>query len=124
MQADWRRFCQTVKYEVVDNTIRVKLAGERYHRVRVTEDGDNWRLEAAVSRRGVKLSPQELKLFAWRRNRAVDLVGFRIDKRQRVLGEAWIPITGTKAPEFRLVLDAVARECDLLEFTLTGRDIE
>jgi len=123
MTSDWRRFCQVTRYEIAGEAVVVRL-GARRHRVRIYDDGDDWRLEATVGKRGVELSMRELRLLAWRRNRAVDLVGFRVDDKQRVLGEAWVPKAGTGAPEFRIVLDAVARESDLLEFGLTGRDVE
>ena len=63
-------------------------------------------------------------LWAGRRNRAVSLVGSRADDEDRVRGEVWIQQLETGAPEFRIAPGAVARESDLLKFTLTGRDVQ
>lgn len=77
-----------------------------------------------MARRGVALDVHELRLFVWRRNRGVDLVGFRVDEDGRVFAESRLPQEGTSAKEFRTVLDAVAYESDRMEYALTGEDVE
>ena len=66
----------------------------------------------------------EATLRAWRHNRAVQLVGFRVDTRGRLVGEAWVPRVGPTQAEFLLYLTHVAAECDQFEYYLTGRDLE
>ena len=51
-------------------------------------------------------------------------MGFRIDHRGRVVGEAWVPKAGLSAAEFQLYLRTAAVECDRFEYVLTGRDAE
>lgn len=66
-------------------------------------------------------SPQ---LDAWQRNRAVKLVGFRVDARGRLVAEARVPKHGLTPDEFRTYVSAVATEADRLELILTGKDIQ
>jgi hypothetical protein len=124
MTSDWRRFCRTKRYDVRDDVVVVSLHDGRSHKVRIVDEGDDWRFEAKVGHRGVHLSLAELRLITWRRNRTTDLVGFRLDARERVYGEARLARDGTDAEEFRLVLDTVALESDRFEMMLTGRDVE
>jgi hypothetical protein len=124
MAPEWRSYCAISEYAINGDTVNVRLTAGRSHRVRVVSDDTSWQFQAMVSRRGVALSILELRLLVWQRNRNVDLVGFRVDARGRVIGEAWVPVAGTTAAEFRFALDTVARECDLLEYALTGSDAE
>lgn len=66
----------------------------------------------------------DLPLKIWSRNRVVSLIGFRIDHRGRLVGEAWVPKVGITKSEFQLYLRTVAVEADRFEYTLTGRDSE
>ncbi|HEU5178897.1 MAG TPA: hypothetical protein VFU24_15710, partial [Burkholderiales bacterium] len=59
-------------------------------------------------------------LRAWRRNRSSQLVGFRVDQRGRLVGEAWVPKAGLSAQEFQVYVRRVAAECDRFEYLLTG----
>ena len=124
MTSDWRRFCRTKRYSVDGDVVTVALHDGRTHQVRVVDEGDEWRFEARVGRRGVTLERAELRLIAWRRNRTTDLVGFRLDARERVCGEARLAREGSDVDEFRLILDTVALESDRFEMMLTGKDIE
>ena len=66
----------------------------------------------------------DLPIQVWLRNRATALVGFRIDSRGRLVGEALVPKAGLTAEEFQIYVRAVAVQCDRLEYLLTGRDQE
>jgi hypothetical protein len=90
----------------------------------VTEENDVYSLSAVVVRQRTVASLPELPVHTWLRNRAVPLVGFRIDRRNRLVGEAWIPKAGLTAEEFQLYVRTVAIECDRFEYLLTGQDIE
>jgi hypothetical protein len=124
MTSDWRRFCRTKRYRVDSDIVTVTLHDGRMHKVRVVDEGDDWRFEARVGHRGVTLELAELRLITWRRNRTTDLVGFRLDARERVFGEARLARVGSDVDEFRLILDTVALESDRFEMMLTGKDLE
>ncbi len=124
MSVDWRRYCQRARYDVVGDHVTVTLEGGRTHSVSVVDDGDEWVFAALVSRRRVALDDHELRGSVWRRNRGLDLVGLSVDERGRVWARARVPMAGTAAKDFRLVLDAVAGEADRLEYALTGQDVE
>ena len=75
------------------------------------------RLSCEISRRSKIGSPRL-------RNRTAALVGFRIDNRSRLVGEAWVSKSGLTTEEFELYVRNLAAECDRFEFVLTGRDAE
>jgi hypothetical protein len=54
----------------------------------------------------------------------MQLVGFRLDQKGRLVGEAWVPKAGLTRDEFLLYAKRVADECDLFEYHLTGKDRE
>ena len=61
--------------------------------------------------------------FAWERNRKSDLVGFRVDARNRIIGKAIVPVDdGLDEEEWRVWVLAVAQASDRLEYLVTGRD--
>jgi hypothetical protein len=60
--------------------------------------------------------------MAWERNRTSDLVGFKIDGRKCLIGEACVPTAGLTADEWGTHVRHVARTCDRMEYLLTGRD--
>ena len=42
-------------------------------------------------------------------------MGFKVDGRGRLIGEAWVPIAGLDADEWRVYVNAVAQACDRTE---------
>lgn len=123
MSADWTSLIRGLG--VVENdAIRVELPDERTHRVFVRDAGEAWELEAVVARPSTVASLEDLPVDVWRRNRQSRLVGFRLDHRGRLVGEAWTPKAGLTADEFRFYVRRVATECDRFEYQLTGRDEE
>lgn len=124
MAADWGRFCRAKDLEIDEPYIAVKCSGERRQRVAVEDRGDAYMISAFVVRQAVVASLPDVPIQAWLRNRALVLVGFRIDRQGRLMGEAWIPKVGLEAEEFQLYVRMLATECDRFEYALTGRDIE
>lgn len=124
MAADWRRLCRATDLEVDESYVDVKFSGERRHRVAVEDKGDAYVISAFVVRQAVVASLPDLPIQAWLRNRALMLVGFRIDRQHRLVGEAWIPKVGLVAEEFQLYVRMLATECDRFEYALTGKDVE
>lgn len=123
--SDWRRICRgEAGFSVEDDSIVVALADERRHRVEIGDTEDCYELLGVVARRSVVESVPECALRAWQRNRTTALVGFRIDRRGRLVGEAWVPKAGLTREELVTYVRAVAAECDRFEYVLTGQDRE
>lgn len=121
----WRTFCGGARdIEVDGESIQVLLPNTRRHRVDVEVTEDALELRAIVARRAIVDAQDDPALAAWQRNRAVSLVGFRVDDRGRLVGETWIPTAGLSAAEFLVYVRGMAAACDLFEFQLTGRDRE
>lgn len=124
MAPEWKGFCRGRKLRVGENEVEVELADGRQHRVQITEHEDALHLSAVVGRASVVDGVENAALRIWQRNREMQIVGFRLDARGRLLGEAWIPRLGLTSEEFVMCLHTVALESDRLEFLLTGRDQE
>jgi hypothetical protein len=125
MKPDWAPLCRAPDMRVEETTVIVMFPDERKHRVAVTEQDDEYLLAAVVARAAVVRDAGEgVALTAWLRNRAVSLVGFRIDEKERLVCEALVPKAGLTAEEFQLHLRMVAIEADRFEYALTGRDAE
>jgi len=124
MAADWGRLCHAKDLAVLEDYIEVKCDGNRLQRVSIQDDGNAYLISTFVVRQAVVASLPDLPIQAWLRNRASMLVGFRIDRQGRLLGEAWIPKVGIEAEEFQLYVRMLATECDRFEYALTGKDVE
>ena len=125
MTSDWRAYCTSNDLAVDGDQVTVSFTDERSHRVTVTEEPHQLHLEAIVVRPATARSLQtNLAALIWERNRMATLVGFRIDERDRLVCQAWIPKAGLTAEEFRAYLRTVAVESDRLEYELTGKDLE
>lgn len=124
MSREWTRWCKGAGLSVDGDTIEVRFADERHQRVRVLDEGDSLRVIGVVARRGVVDGLENIALRSWSRNRATQLVGFRLDDRGRLVGESWIPKAGLSGEELIMYVRQVAAECDRLEYLLTGRDME
>ncbi len=100
--------------------------GGRHQRVyfEAREHSIHFRSIAAPSRH-VKQSNtywRELALRVWRKNASKDLIAFAFDKRDRLVGCAEHPGTSLTNRDLRTYIEVVARECDQMEFLLTGED--
>lgn len=122
---DWRQFCRGADGVSVDGDgVGVMASNERRHRISVSETAETYELMGIVARPAAIESIPDVPLRAWRRNRGTQLVGFRIDRKGRLVGEAWIPKAGLDREEFLLYLRRVAAACDLFEYHVTGTDRE
>jgi hypothetical protein len=123
MNADWRRLARSSGHSVRDDAIEVTFSDERRQIVHVEESNDGtFRLWSVAAPPAVVRGLAEPRLQVWRRNRVTELVGFRLDKRGRIIGEALLPSPGGTAEEWDLYVRAVARACDRFEYVLTGQD--
>ena len=123
--SDWRRLSRKAGLRVTDNELVLTFSDGRQHRVTVEERPGREDLRLwAVAAQGAMLpdEPEGPQVHAWKRNRFSDLVGFKIDGRGRLVGEAWVPLAGLDAEEWTLYVNAVARACDRVEYLLSGRD--
>ena len=122
---DWRQFCRGLDGISVDEDgIEVVMADERHQRIAIRERAETFELTGIVARPGAIDTVPDVPLRAWRRNRAMQLVGFRLDQKNRLVGEAWVPKAGLDRDQFLFYIKRVAAECDLFEYHLTGKDRE
>lgn len=124
MVAKWSKYCSSPDLVVDGAHVDVAFNDNRSHRITVNENDDEFLFRAFIVRQSVVSSLPDLPTQIWLRNRAISLVGFRIDRKGRLVGEAWLPKAGLTADEFQLYVRTVAVECDRFEYILTGRDAE
>jgi len=124
MKTDWREYCRAAGFTSITGGVEVRFTSGRSQKVTVEDHDDTLLMSSIVARPSVVAEISDAALRAWVRNRSVSLVGFRVDHRGRLLGEAWVPRAGITAKEFQFILHHVAVECDRFEFQLTGKDQE
>lgn len=125
MSSDWRAFSQKAGFYIEDHTIVVELAEGRRQKVYVEDNKENrylriWSIAAGIS--ALSASKESPEFFAWRRNHLSDLVGYKIDRKGRLIGETWVPTAGLNAQEWAVYVKALAQSCDRIEYLLTGKD--
>ena len=96
----------------------------RTQKIRMEERDDHHVFTSRVlgQRRVQKYSWTELARLVWTRNRKTPLVTFMLDRSRRLIGRIEHPKATLDPPELRAILLHLARECDRLEYLLTGRD--
>ena len=126
MPVEWRRLSRDAGWSVSTNgEITVVLGAGRQHRVFVdpSTGTDLIRLWAVAGQRSdLNTLADPPHVTAWKRNRQSDLVGFKIDPRGKLIGEAWVPTAGLNAEEWAFWVRTVAQVCDRIEYLLTGTD--
>jgi hypothetical protein len=123
--ADWRSFCRNAKnMRLGTDWVDVLKNDGRKHRIYVADSNDAYLLSGIVVRRSVLNAMHEPFRRVWQRNRAMQLVGFRVNSNEQIVGEALVIKDGLTREEFLLYLRRVAIECDQLEYQLTGKDDE
>lgn len=123
--SDWKQFCRGAEgVVIVGDGVDVIQSEGRQHHIVIHETADAYELNGVVVRSSVLSAMPDVPLRSWRRNRAMQLVGFRVDQKGRLVGEAWVPKAGLRRDEFLTYLRHVAAECDLFEYHLTGKDRE
>lgn len=122
---DWRGLSRDAGFKVSGDEITVMFSDGRQHRVAVEEPPEREELRLLAVAAKPSMLPADADgphLFAWRRNRFSDLVGFKIDGRGRLVGETWVPLAGLDAGEWALYVRTLAQACDRVEYLLSGRD--
>jgi hypothetical protein len=124
MTADWIALCRAKDLSVDGEYITVQFAQGRQHTLSIEEGNEAYLLKAIIVKQSVVSSINDLPIQVWLRNRAATLVGFRIDHRGRLVGEAFVPKTGIEPDEFQFYVRTLAIEADRFEYSLTGKDLE
>jgi hypothetical protein len=108
------------------NMLRASLPGGREQRVRVRVRGGDCLFTSRVTGPDWLAShgPQRTRqiLRVWQQNGTAELVGFGIDRKNRVFGLSRHPLESLDAEELRAYLIALVWQCDRLEWVLTGED--
>src|SRR5437762_1362219 len=102
MAGDWERLCRAGDLSVDQPHIDVRFGDGRRHRVTIADQGEAYLISAIVVRPATVDAMPDLPVESWIRNRATQLVGFRIDRQRRLLVEGWIPKAALTAEEFQL----------------------
>lgn len=124
MGASWKRLCSGKAFATDETGITLSLAEGRSHRMIVEELAGDYLLRAIVLRHSEMERTGIPAVRIWEMNRSLNLVGFRIDAKGRLIGEARVPMAGLTPAEFQIVATNLAVECDRYEYMLTWRDIE
>lgn len=122
--SELREYCRASDLRVEGAVVEVTFADKRKHKITVSESDEAFELHGFVARQKLVAGLADVAGSVWLRNRATDLVGFRIDRKGRLIGEAWIPKVGLTAEEFQFYVRRLAVECDRFEYLLTGKDME
>jgi hypothetical protein len=121
---EWTAWCTADPLTVSGTTVDVRLPDGRRHRVTIDELPDSYRLTARIASRATLSRLDAPELSIWLRNRALQLIGFHLDRSGRLLGSATVPRAALTPDEFLTYLHHLARECDRLEALITGADTE
>ena len=124
MPTDWARLCREQKLAVEGDGVRIRFADERTHYVQVREIDGGLLLSAKVLGAAGAAQLEAPEVEAWAQNRGARLANFHLDERERLVGQAIMPLDGLTGEELAFGLRTVAEECDRFEQKLTGRDVE
>ena len=106
---------------------RVRISFSRNGRsqvVRLARRRDRYVFSSVVAHIGaVNEDRRSLAFRLWRRNALKAVVTFTIDRRERVIGLIDQPMESVHPEELKFYLETLARECDRLEYILTGADV-
>lgn len=119
MGSEWRSLADAPDFVPSRSSIEVRFGSGRKHTVEVAGgDPAQWRFRSIVASKAVF---ERHELEPWRMNRAAVLIGYRRDRRGRLVAEAWVP-RDAAPEEFQFVVRRLATESDRLELRLTGSD--
>lgn len=96
----------------------------RRQSVTIKKEGSSVVFESVVlsTRTTQRKSVPKLVIDAWERNRQTDIVDFYVDDKPRLVGRIRQPIENLDRNEMEFYLETLARECDVFEYFLTGKD--
>lgn len=111
-------------FSIDGDVATIAFRSERAQKIRMLVRHDHYVFTSRIlgSRRVKNMTWSELARRVWPRNRRTPLVTFMLDKQGRLVGRVEHPQATLDQAELRAILLHLARECDRLEFLLTGRD--
>ncbi len=113
-------------FEIKGSTVHATLPSQRKQRVRVSVSGDDVALSSCVLRADdLEVRRGNWPAFVrrlWEINAHTKLVAFGLDDEGDVMGTCHHPIHDLDRDELEAYLVALTRECDRLEWALTGGD--
>ena len=114
-QLPWRR---------KGSKVRISLSQDgRSQNIHLARQRDHYVLSSVIAHASaVNEDRRTLAYRLWRRNGLKAVVTFTIDRRDRVVGRIDQPIASVHDKELKFYLETLARECDRLEYILTGAD--
>lgn len=101
-----------VRLDLVRSSIVVTLRNGRRHEIRIDPRDDGYLFEAIVAGPRDTARLGDPAMNAWRRNRSSRLVGYRVDRRGRLVAHAWSPREGLTREMFLVLVRTLAREAD------------
>ncbi len=112
------------RLSIEDGVVVLTFPSERAQKIRLVTRDDHYVFTSRIlGRRRVKMiSWSALARIVWPRNRRTPLVTFMLDKSGRLVGRIEHPRATLDPAELRAILLHLARECDRLEYLVTGRD--
>jgi hypothetical protein len=115
-----------VTFERARHTLIASLPGGRRQRVAFRTRGTDLCLTSvAASASAVPTDAENRSAFIrrlWEINANTDLVAFGLDGKGRVVGTCTHPLATLDCEELETYLLALVRECDRLEWVITGED--
>jgi hypothetical protein len=125
MSADWVALSAAAGFKREGDAVRVAFGSGRTQMVDVAIDRrfEGVTLTSLIATRSLvdRLYPGILDRIA-EQNRLSELVGYRIDRRRRLIGESWCPLGDLTVDEWQFYVRNLAEACDRLELVLTGTD--
>lgn len=100
-----------------------RTGDQRQHVVHVEREEDHVRIWAVVVPPRIAREIDDLDLRLWEANRFRELIGFTVDRRGRIIGEAFVHTAGLTEDEWSFYVETLASSCDRLEHVLTGREV-
>ena len=104
--------------------VRIRLSRNgRSQIVHLARRRNRYIFSSVITHVGSVEDRRTLAFRLWRRNALKAVVTFAIDRRERVIGMIDQPIESVYSNELRFYIETLARECDRLEYILTGADM-
>jgi len=117
-------FFHTTSVELTKVGVIFSFSNRRKQHIEISQNGEHYRLMSVVLKRRVveNLKRDWLLPLIWQRNRETNLVSFQLDHKNRLIGIIEQPSESMDADELAHYLERLARECDQLEYLLSGME--
>jgi hypothetical protein len=127
LQKRWEHALPQEKFTISleSDRLNVSFTGGRKQQIVVKRRRASYTLTSNVLQRAKveELGRSNILRAIWTRNRSSRLVGFRLDKSGKVVGYIEHQAESLDPSDLAYCIEVLARECDRLEFVLSGEDI-